>query len=229
MLRSNKPHWVEIARAGNRSGPNRRHRQAAGITLPEILIIVVGVVVVAAILFPVFAQRKMGGGPDRTRENLKQCGLAALMYAADYDGRLPRADQWMDETHPYIHNDSVFHDPSLTNRADYGFAFRDTASMVRLKNIRSDAEFVIEFQSVLMGRNAHSELWSMPMPTRDDRFRGDAVCFADGHARRFVTPPGYPHNIEEMIAADVAAGPVDRPPDARAAATPARPRPAAAP
>lgn len=199
MVRSRRQ---DFCSQGMHFGP-RRHC-AMGMTLLEVLIIVVILLLVALEFFSFIAGGTHEYG-NRTLSNLKQCGLGTLMYASDNDDRFPQAATWVDEELEYTKKESVFHDPSLADPADYGFAFRDRASTVKEEDIRSDAAFVIQFQTVLTGKNAHSDLWSLPMPGQTRH--GDVVCFADGHVRQIVTPPPNPTGMQDMLAADAKAGP----------------------
>jgi prepilin-type N-terminal cleavage/methylation domain-containing protein/prepilin-type processing-associated H-X9-DG protein len=54
-------------------------------TLIELLVVIAIIAILAAILFPVFAQAKVAAKKASDLSNLKQVGLAGLMYAGDYD------------------------------------------------------------------------------------------------------------------------------------------------
>ncbi|MBS1705423.1 MAG: prepilin-type N-terminal cleavage/methylation domain-containing protein [Armatimonadetes bacterium] len=54
-------------------------------TLIELLVVIAIIAILAAILFPVFAQAKAAAKSIATVSNLRQVGLASLMYADDYD------------------------------------------------------------------------------------------------------------------------------------------------
>jgi prepilin-type N-terminal cleavage/methylation domain-containing protein len=66
------------------------HRRA--FTLIELLVVIAIIAILAAILFPVFAQAKDAAKQTQCVSNTKQMGLAALMYAGDADDILPRHD-----------------------------------------------------------------------------------------------------------------------------------------
>ncbi|MGV3618156.1 MAG: prepilin-type N-terminal cleavage/methylation domain-containing protein [Fimbriimonas sp.] len=55
-------------------------------TLIELLVVIAIIAILAAILFPVFAQAKAAAKKTAALSNLKQNGTAVLMYNADYDG-----------------------------------------------------------------------------------------------------------------------------------------------
>ncbi len=54
-------------------------------TLIELLVVIAIIAILAAILFPVFAQAKEAAKKTASISNLKQIGLAWLMYNGDYD------------------------------------------------------------------------------------------------------------------------------------------------
>ncbi len=60
-----------------------------GFTLIELLVVIAIIAVLAAILFPVFAQAREKARQATCLSNQKQLGIAFLMYASDYDGGLP--------------------------------------------------------------------------------------------------------------------------------------------
>jgi len=61
-------------------------------TLIELLVVIAIIAILAAILFPVFAQAKVAAKKAVSISNQKQLGLALVMYAGDYDDLYPRQD-----------------------------------------------------------------------------------------------------------------------------------------
>lgn len=58
-----------------------------GFTLIELLVVIAIIAILAAILFPVFAQARESARKAQCQSNLKQIGTAWAMYAQDYDER----------------------------------------------------------------------------------------------------------------------------------------------
>ena len=82
----------------------------SGFTLIELLVVIAIIAILAAILFPVFAQAREKARQATCMSNLKQTGLAVLMYAGDYDEQLPWGASngggvtttWYDLVEPYV-------------------------------------------------------------------------------------------------------------------------------
>ena len=71
-------------------------RKASGFTLIELLVVIAIIAILAAILFPVFAQARAAARKAACASNLKQIGLAFTMYAQDYDEML--VPHWVNAT-----------------------------------------------------------------------------------------------------------------------------------
>src|ERR1041385_4765860 len=77
----------------NERGEVMSHKvRQRGFTLIELLVVIAIIAILAAILFPVFAQARESARAISCLSNVKQCALGAHMYAQDYDERFPRMD-----------------------------------------------------------------------------------------------------------------------------------------
>jgi prepilin-type N-terminal cleavage/methylation domain-containing protein/prepilin-type processing-associated H-X9-DG protein len=95
----------------------------SGFTLIELLVVIAIIAILAAILFPVFARAREKARQSSCLSNIKQLALGELMYAGDYDERLPF--RWAqtplgnfyitDLIYPYINNVQVFECPSWSS------------------------------------------------------------------------------------------------------------------
>lgn len=89
-------------------------RQRAAFTLIELLVVIAIIAILAAILFPVFAQAREKARQSSCLSNEKQLGLAVLQYAADYDSTYPLGGYngwdawWPSIVQPYVKSLEVF-------------------------------------------------------------------------------------------------------------------------
>jgi len=90
-----------------------------GFTLIELLVVIAIIAILAAILFPVFAQVREKARQITCVSNLKQIGLGILQYNEDYDEHFPMVDyipaggnelRWYQAVGPYIKNGSTYGD-----------------------------------------------------------------------------------------------------------------------
>ena len=64
---------------------SRSRSQDRGFTLIELLVVIAIIAILAAILFPVFAQAKAAAKKTACLSNTKQIGLALMLYEQDSD------------------------------------------------------------------------------------------------------------------------------------------------
>ncbi len=88
-------------------------RRQGGFTLIELLVVIAIIAILAAILFPVFAQAREKARSASCLSNQKQIALAFSMYSQDYDETYPLAVDpvsnlwWEDGVRPYIKGGNV--------------------------------------------------------------------------------------------------------------------------
>ncbi len=82
------------------------HLTKRAFTLIELLVVIAIIAILAAILFPVFAQAKLAAKKTQDLSNMKQIGTAVQIYLGDYDDVMPPAYYYrngVDETGGIAH------------------------------------------------------------------------------------------------------------------------------
>ena len=126
-------------------------RSRFGFTLIELLVVIAIIAILAAILFPVFAQAREQARKTSCLSNIKQINLAAQMYLQDYDetlngpavktdgcGKTPsqysnywwggRWKTWPEMLQPYSKNVDVFTCPDRREQPYFGYSINVNSS-----------------------------------------------------------------------------------------------------
>jgi prepilin-type N-terminal cleavage/methylation domain-containing protein/prepilin-type processing-associated H-X9-DG protein len=105
--------------AGLKKFQRENTMKRTGFTLIELLVVIAIIAILAAILFPVFAQVREKARQIACVSNLKQIGLGILQYNEDYDEHFPMVDfipaggnelRWYQAVGPYIKNGNTYGD-----------------------------------------------------------------------------------------------------------------------
>jgi len=207
-----------------------RSKRAAGFTLIELLVVIAIIAILAAILFPVFAQARAKARQAMCISNIKQLGTATMMYAQDYEERFPMLENDPNKyttanmLDPYIKadkkntnpaggnlwpEDSVWRCPdgSTYNSGDTSSYFTVAWNFLYLTEVDSSADFVPDWSSP-----EKYGVWAWNQPGRSlasVTTVAETVLFSDaGHGDG---PRGVYATWDGMMspAARVANGPVD--------------------
>ena len=187
-------------------------RRLVGFTLIELLVVIAIIAILAAILFPVFARAREKARQASCSSNHKQIALACLMYAQDYDERLPHyrytgaggiSGFWIpygyngacyecitEVTWPYIKNMQLTVCPSQdVGRVGHGaIAFQCNFQDVKLANIKSPVDGPMIFDANCHWVNPYAGLPSFNTCNggriANTRHNGGLnIGFADGHVK----------------------------------------------
>lgn len=179
-----------------------RTGRRTGFTLIELLVVIAIIGILAAILFPVFAQARENARRTSCLSNLKQIAAAMQMYVQDNDQSyppvLPMADDdgsngWSWELHKVANSEEIFQCPSEKNDALQGFTdYWMNSKLLSLK----EAEVSFPAVTVLCG-DGDGDPAGYVKPSTDPQYGdweptaeyarrhlgGANYAFADGHAK----------------------------------------------
>jgi beta-lactamase regulating signal transducer with metallopeptidase domain len=124
--------------------------------------------------------------------NMKQLGLACILYAMDSDGTLPPAARWCDAIRPYLRSEAIHQ--CLADKKKYSYAMNSNLSSKKWADIsaKAAARTVLLFESTQGRKNASDRGASWPRTAR--HAQGNCVAFADGSVIRTKAKPDFSLN-----------------------------------
>jgi prepilin-type processing-associated H-X9-DG protein len=155
---------------------------------------ILGVPILAALLFPNFSKARDSARSIACLSNIKLQGTGILMYSEDYDQLLPPSSAWMDTINPYIKQERDYHCPSVSTQdsSAFGYAYNSALSKKPQSKIASPQTTIMTYDSSNLAKNASDAVTSLPNPPRHSGKRINQIGYADGHAKSKQAGTGAP-------------------------------------
>jgi len=181
-------------------------RRDRGFTLIELLVVIAIIAILAAILFPVYARMKEKAMRIVCLSNLKQLGLAVMVYVEDHDGTYPshspgfHVTTWEPKPHdirsildPYVKAESMWQCPSDSHgwyaayKNSYWWNYTLSGAVVAPGSQYNIAEpWSGPLKTALITKPSNLQMlqdnWVATHSKGERPYRWN-VCFADGHAK----------------------------------------------
>jgi len=179
----------------------------AGFTLIELLVVIAIIAILAAILFPVYARIKEKGRQIVCLSNLKQLGIAAMVYVEDSDGAYPshsptfHVTTWEPSPHdirtlldPYVKSDPMWQCPSdnrgwyASYRNSYWWNYTLSGAVVAPGSQYNIAEpWSSPLKTSMIARPSNLQMvqdnWVATHTSGQQGVWRWNICYADGHAK----------------------------------------------
>ena len=175
-------------------------------TLLELIVVIAIIVILASILFPVVNRGGYDARRSSCQSNQKQIALAFLVYAQDYDDRLPPVTSssagWASLVRPYAKSWWLWDCPSTPTNSGATTDYFFNGRLARYPTSR----IVLPNKTLLLGEGddgcrASAELRSFPLAALRNKKspawrhrEGANYAFTDGHVKWFK-----PEDLESHI------------------------------
>lgn len=161
--------------------PPRKKNNVVWIILAVVLVCGCGgVILIPAILFPVFQQAKVAAKRTACISNMKRIAIGEIMYSTDYDDRLPFTKNWQEGISPYVKDGRVYRCPGLPLDGDEGYAMNASHNGKESVKIDFPQTEIAFYETSDLRKNAAGDPKAEPNPDRHGKGRTEA--YADAHA-----------------------------------------------
>jgi prepilin-type processing-associated H-X9-DG protein len=161
-----------------------------GSPIGPIIAVLIGLAVVVAaavVVVPMFKNVKSVASQTDCFTNLNELHKGLMMYAQDYNERIPIASNWTNGLGPYTRTTMIC--PGVENPKGIdtkliktGYALNSNVAGVHFPEISQPSSTLLFYDSSVLGRNVSDPGTSLPVPGRHGGF--NSVCFVDGHTAK---------------------------------------------
>ena len=165
---------------------------------------VAGTAIGAAVLFPVFARAREAARISECMSNMKQLAMAAHMYAADHNDKLPDRLNWRAQLKDYLPK------PIEEMQCPFGestYAFNKNLGGINVAKIDDPAGTILFFEGECDLPNATGSRTDAILPHQGI----GCFAYADGHVQRLGDVPSQPHWVPYVVKQPAKKAPAKKP------------------
>ncbi|MCX6344368.1 MAG: DUF3352 domain-containing protein [Armatimonadetes bacterium] len=151
-----------------------------------------GIAIGSAVMFPVYARARGAARQSTCQNYLRELAIAAMIYAQDWDGKLPSSANWKTQLNNYLKWPKAEY--KCTNDAIY--AFNKNLGGLNIKKIQNPSDIVLFFEANPGLPNATGSRANAILP-HDGR---GCFVYLDGHVISLSEVPSQSHWVPKYTA-----------------------------